>query len=64
MVNNQSLHSQFVPRSRKVRILATLGPASNSPEMIRKLAEAERREDPDLAAARHELAVERLVIHH
>jgi len=25
------------PRSRKVRILATLGPASNSPEMIRKL---------------------------
>jgi pyruvate kinase len=32
--------SQFVPRSRKVRILATLGPASNSPEMIRKLAEA------------------------
>ena len=32
--------SQFVPRSRKVRILATLGPASNSPEMIRQLAEA------------------------
>jgi pyruvate kinase len=31
--------SQFVPRSRKVRILATLGPASNSPEMIRRLAE-------------------------
>lgn len=25
------------PRSRKVRILATLGPSSNSPEMIRKL---------------------------
>lgn len=25
------------PRSRKVRILATLGPASNSPEMIRRL---------------------------
>lgn len=34
------MQSQFVPRSRKVRILATLGPASNSPEMIRKLAEA------------------------
>ncbi|MDP8995284.1 MAG: pyruvate kinase, partial [Pseudomonadota bacterium] len=33
------MHSQFVPRSRKVRILATLGPASNTPEMIRKLAE-------------------------
>ena len=32
--------SQFVPRSRKVRILATLGPASNTPEMIRMLAEA------------------------
>lgn len=34
------MQSQFVPRSRKVRILATLGPASNSPKMIRKLAEA------------------------
>ncbi len=32
--------SQFVPRSRKVRILATLGPASSSHEMIRDLAEA------------------------
>src|SRR3712207_9143969 len=40
MANNAALHSQFVPRSRKVRILATLGPASNSPEMIRRLAEA------------------------
>src|SRR5687767_14127878 len=28
------------PRGRKVRILATLGPASNSPAMIRKLSEA------------------------
>ncbi|PTQ10749.1 pyruvate kinase [Sphingomonas oleivorans] len=28
---------QIAPRSRKVRVLATLGPASNSPEMIRKL---------------------------
>ncbi|HEX7782900.1 MAG TPA: pyruvate kinase [Sphingobium sp.] len=28
---------KFRPRSRKVRILATLGPSSNSPEMIRKL---------------------------
>lgn len=34
------MQSQFVPRSRKVRILATLGPASNSPKMIRELAEA------------------------
>ena len=34
------MQSQFVPRSRKVRILATLGPASATPEMIRKLAEA------------------------
>jgi pyruvate kinase len=32
--------SQFVPRSRKVRILATLGPSSNTHDMIRKLAEA------------------------
>ncbi|HYG30382.1 MAG TPA: pyruvate kinase [Allosphingosinicella sp.] len=40
MANSETLHSQFVPRSRKVRILATLGPASNSPEMIRKLAQA------------------------
>jgi pyruvate kinase len=32
--------SRFVPRSRKVRILATLGPASNTPAMIRRLAEA------------------------
>jgi pyruvate kinase len=32
--------SQFVPRTRKVRILATLGPASNTHEMVRKLAEA------------------------
>ncbi|HWH17351.1 MAG TPA: pyruvate kinase [Allosphingosinicella sp.] len=34
------MQSKFVPRSRKVRILATLGPASNTPKMIRKLAEA------------------------
>ncbi|HEX9932737.1 MAG TPA: pyruvate kinase [Allosphingosinicella sp.] len=40
MTNSETLHSQFVPRSRKVRILATLGPASNSPEMIRRLAQA------------------------
>ncbi len=32
--------SRFVPRSRKVRILATLGPASDTPEMIRRLVEA------------------------
>ncbi len=30
----------FSPRSRKVRVLATLGPASNTPEMIAKLFEA------------------------
>lgn len=32
------MSQQFQPRSRKVRILATLGPASRSPEMIRRLA--------------------------
>ena len=32
--------SQSAPRTRKVRILATLGPASNTPEKIRALAEA------------------------
>ena len=32
--------SRFVPRSRKVRILATLGPASDTPEMIRRLSQA------------------------
>src|SRR5687768_15360541 len=32
--------SRFVPRSRKVRILATLGPASNTRDMVLKLAEA------------------------
>jgi pyruvate kinase len=40
MANSETLPSKFVPRTRKVRILATLGPASRSPEMIRKLAEA------------------------
>ncbi|SEL01332.1 pyruvate kinase [Sphingomonas palmae] len=30
----------FAPRSRKVRVLATLGPASNTPEMIARLFEA------------------------
>ena len=29
--------SRLPPRSRKVRILATLGPASDTPEMIRAL---------------------------
>jgi len=37
---NETARSQFAPRSRKVRILATLGPASDTPEMIRRLAEA------------------------
>ena len=32
--------SRFIPRTRKVRILATLGPASDTPAMIRRLAEA------------------------
>ena len=32
--------SPFAPRTRKVRILATLGPASNTPEMIRKLVKS------------------------
>jgi pyruvate kinase len=40
MASSETLPSMFVPRSRKVRILATLGPASRTPEMIRKLAEA------------------------
>ncbi len=40
MANSETRPSKFVPRTRKVRILATLGPASRSPEMIRKLAEA------------------------
>jgi pyruvate kinase len=40
MANSESQPSRFVPRSRKVRILATLGPASNTPDMIRRLAEA------------------------
>jgi pyruvate kinase len=39
MPNSEAIPSQFVPRTRKVRILATLGPASRSPEMIRRLAE-------------------------
>jgi pyruvate kinase len=40
MPNSETTPSKFTPRTRKVRILATLGPASNTPEMIRKLAEA------------------------
>ncbi|HYW17450.1 MAG TPA: pyruvate kinase [Allosphingosinicella sp.] len=40
MANSETRPSKFVPRTRKVRILATLGPASRTPEMIRKLAEA------------------------
>ena len=31
------MQNQIAPRSRKVRVLATLGPASSAPEMIRKL---------------------------
>src|SRR3954471_24604534 len=40
MPNSETTPSKFVPRSRKVRILATLGPASRTPDMIRRLAEA------------------------
>jgi pyruvate kinase len=40
MPSKETSQSRFVPRSRKVRILATLGPASDTPEMIRRLAEA------------------------
>jgi pyruvate kinase len=36
-MSKETQASRFVPRSRKVRILATLGPASNTPEVIRKL---------------------------
>jgi pyruvate kinase len=35
-----TISSKAGPRSRKVRILATLGPASRTPDMIRRLAEA------------------------
>src|SRR3954451_6850789 len=40
MATSETSTSIFIPRTRKVRILATLGPASNSKSMIRKLAEA------------------------
>src|SRR3954470_6611208 len=40
MATSETSPSIFIPRTRKVRILATLGPASNSKSMIRKLAEA------------------------
>ena len=34
------MHRSLAPRARKVRVLATLGPASSSPEMIEKLIRA------------------------
>ena len=34
------MHRTLAPRARKVRVLATLGPASRSPEMIEKLIRA------------------------
>src|SRR4051812_35870335 len=40
MPTRETTHSRTMPRGRKVRILATLGPASDSPAMIRRLAEA------------------------
>src|SRR3954468_860457 len=39
-MSKESTPSRYMPRSRKVRILATLGPASDSPAMIRRLVEA------------------------
>jgi len=39
-MSKESAPSRYMPRSRKVRILATLGPASDSAAMIRRLAEA------------------------
>ena len=40
MPNPETIPSKFAPRTRKVRILATLGPASHTVDMIRKLAAA------------------------
>ena len=40
MPRKEPSHAPYSPRTRKVRILATLGPASDTPEMIRALAEA------------------------
>ncbi len=40
MPSKTPLSSASSPRARKVRILATLGPASDTPEMIQRLAEA------------------------
>jgi pyruvate kinase len=40
MATSEATPSTFVPRTRKVRILATLGPASNTPNMIRKLVQS------------------------
>jgi pyruvate kinase len=40
MATSEATPSTFVPRTRKVRILATLGPASNTPDMIRKLVQS------------------------
>jgi len=39
-MSKETTPSLYMPRSRKVRILATLGPASDSQAMIRRLAEA------------------------
>src|ERR1044072_390738 len=36
----QLMTKSISPRSRKVRVLATLGPASNTPEMIERLFDA------------------------
>jgi pyruvate kinase len=40
MATSEANPSTFIPRTRKVRILATLGPASNTPDMIRRLVQS------------------------
>ena len=37
---SKSLHHKLAPRGRKVKILATVGPASRDPEMLRRLLKA------------------------
>ena len=47
MPMRETTHSQFVPRSRKVRILATLGPASSTPRDDPPARRGRRRRLPD-----------------
>jgi pyruvate kinase len=55
-------HSRFVPRTRKVRLLATLGPASRSREMILRLVEAGA--DAYLSKPHHLAELDRLMMEH